>query len=496
MREHLPSAPDLAGLRAVLEASPKAMLVVDARGMIREANSATDQFLGYERGELLEQSLEVLVPEGQLDLHGAVWATWAVEPRPSDVSRGLDLRVRREDGTEVMVEMMLAPMATTDGQMAVVSLRDMSEIRQETRLFRALLEAAPDGMVVVDGNGRIRLVNAAIGEWFGYSPDELVGQPVEVLVPERFVDEHRGFRADYASAPRARPMGLNGDLFARRKDGSEFAVEISLAPLESDDGPLVVAAVRDITERLAVAAAMREAEERQRVQEEIVRVKDEFLATLSHELRTPLASMVGFAELIADFEDLNERCQHFLEVIVRNGRRELRLVDDLLMLADISERGLTIRVDKVDLVSLVSNAVEGIRPVAEDTALAVRTALPEDPLVVACDADRMSQAVDSLLSNALKFTPHGGVVEIRVYTTDQAVHIEVADSGIGIGDVEPDRIFEPLFRSRIAVAREIPGAGMGLYIANAIVEAHEGSLSVLRSDTSGSTFAIELPLGA
>ena len=252
------------------------------------------------------------------------------------------------------------------------------------------------------------------------------------------------FRSGYVSEPRTRPMGLAGDLHARRKDGSEFPVEVTLSPLETDEGLLVSAAVRDISER-------------RRMQEENDRVKDEFFATVSHELRTPLTSMIGYGELMTDLEELSPQGQRFLSVIVRSAERELRLVDDLLTLVAIEESGLAIRSAEIDLERVVREAVEAARPRAEEARLSLSMETPGTAVPMYGDRDRLGQAMDNLLSNAIKFTPTDGRVRVVLRTGATSAEIDVIDTGIGIGDEDPDALFERLFRSQTAVAQQTPG---------------------------------------
>jgi PAS domain S-box-containing protein len=469
---------DLGGL---LEAAPDAMVVIDPRGEIVLVNAQTEIVFGYSRAELLGNSVDLLVPARLHEIHRKHRDAYVEEPHVRSMGSGLDLRARRRDGTEFPVEISLAPLQTENGLLISAAIRDVTSKRREERLFRGLLEAAPDAMVIVDEGGRVVLVNAQVEERFGYQRGELVGRPVEMLVPERFAGMHVAFRSGYVAGPRARPMGLAGDLFARRKDGTEFPVEISLAPLETEEGLLVSAAVRDISER-------------RRMQEESDRIKDEFFATVSHELRTPLTSMLGYSELMADLERLSPQGHRFLQVITRSAERELRLVDDLLTLVAIEESGLSIRALPLDLEPVVRDAVEAARPRAEEVDIDLTLEIPGFPVQVEADRDRIGQAIDNLLSNALKFTPSGGRVRVRLRPHDGHAEIEVADSGMGIGDIDPTRIFERLYRSGSAVAQQVPGAGLGLTIALAIVEAHNGTIGVVESNETGTTFRMQFPL--
>ncbi len=392
-----------------------------------------------------------------------------------------DAQLRHSEGETVPVDLTLTPAATDEGVLVAIGLRATADRRREARLFRGLLEAAPDGMVIVNDAGNILLVNAQVEALFGYQRQELIGEPVEILVPDRFAGMHLAFRNGYVSEPRTRPMGLSGDLYARRRDGSEFPVEVSLAPLETDEGLLVSAAVRDISERRGM-------------QQEADRIKDEFFATVSHELRTPLTSMIGYGELMSDLEELSPQGRRFLSVIMRSAERELRLVDDLLTLVAIEESGLAIEPAEVDLESIVREAVEAARPRAEETGLDLALEIPGAAVPVRGDRDRLGQAMDNLLSNALKFTPSGGRVRVVVRTTDRIAEVDVVDTGAGIGDGDTQQIFERLFRAPSAVELQVPGAGLGLTIALAIVEAHDGRLEVVRSGPDGTTFRLALPL--
>ncbi|HET9499639.1 MAG TPA: PAS domain S-box protein [Marmoricola sp.] len=468
---------ELDALATIFARSREAQVLTDPDGIAVLGNAAAGDLLGLPVAQLAGVEVTRFARASMKGFVSQSIRTVALNDVELTVRNA---RVTQIDGVWHALDLTLQPMSTERGPMVAIGLREAADRYGQTQLFRGLLEAAPDAMVIVDDSGCIVLVNAQVEHLFGYARSELVGQPVELLVPDRFSGGHLAYRAGYSREPRTRPMGGQGDLYARRKDGTEFPVEISLAPLETDQGLLVSAAVRDISER-------------KRLQQENDRVKDEFFATVSHELRTPLTSLIGYGELMADLEDLTDQGRRFLTVMLRSAERELRLVDDLLTLVAIEDSGLAIRNARVDVGPVVRDSVEAARPRAEEIDIALSVRLPQEQLLVDGDSDRLGQAVDNLLSNALKFTPAGGSVHVDVVELEGHVEIEVHDSGGGIGDQDPERVFERLYRAGSAVAQQVPGAGLGLTIARAIVEAHGGTIRIVKSDREGTTFALRLP---
>jgi PAS domain S-box-containing protein len=248
--------------RHLVDAAPDAMVVVDEEGTVVLVNLQAETLFGFARAELIGQKVELLIPERYRASHPQHRSRFAASPKLRPMGSGLELFGRRCDGSEFPIEISLSPLEVDGRRLVASAIRDVSLPRRAEQKFRSLLEAAPDAMIIAGADGRIVLVNAQAERMFGYDRDELYGRQVECLIPERLQAGHQGHRDAYMHDPRARGMGANLDLFGRRKDGVEFPVEISLSPLETEEGLLVSSAIRDISERRQAEAAARLASER------------------------------------------------------------------------------------------------------------------------------------------------------------------------------------------------------------------------------------------
>ncbi|HKY36701.1 MAG TPA: PAS domain S-box protein [Polyangiaceae bacterium] len=248
--------------RQLIDAAPDAMVVVADDGRIAIVNMQAENLFGYARAELLGQAIEILIPERYRSSHVGHRQGFINSPKLRPMGSGLSLFGRRKDGSEFPIEISLSPIQVEGRTLVSSAIRDVTLRRRAEQKFRALLEAAPDAMVIAGPDGHIVLVNAQAERLFGYGRDDLLGEPVERLVPQRFQGRHVAHRDGYIRDPKARGMGSGLELFGVRKDGSEFPVEISLSPIETEDGTLISSAIRDITERRQAEAAAKLASER------------------------------------------------------------------------------------------------------------------------------------------------------------------------------------------------------------------------------------------
>jgi PAS domain S-box-containing protein len=367
-------------------------------------------------------------------------------------------------------------------------LRGQEAIGRHLAELAAIVESTEDAVIATDLDGTITSWNGGAEELYGHRAAEVIGRSVLLIIP----NERREVVAETMAIARRGGHIDRHDATGVHKNGTLVDVALTVSPIRDHQGRVVGTATiaRDISERLAHQGELAAQNERLR---ELDHLKDDFVASVSHELRTPLTSIRGYLELVREDGGLDDEQERMLAIVDRNASRLLRLVSDLLFVAQLDAGKLTIERAPVDLAALADEAIEAARPRA--VGASVELELDADHVIVDGDRSRLAQVLDNLLSNAIKFTPAGGRVRVSVARAGGAARMAVADTGMGIPEEDRGRLFERFFRTSTAMRAAVPGTGLGLTIVRAIAESHDGSVSVESRVGEGTTFVVELPAG-
>jgi protein-histidine pros-kinase len=455
-----------AALAAIVEFSDDAMFSKDLNGLIITWNRAAGSLYGYSASEAIGQHVSMLLPPRQVIELPALM---------TEVNAGrrahLETVRRRKDGKLIDVSLMISPIKDPQGQAvaAAVTARDVTERHRVDQDLRAFLEVAPDAIVVIDRTGAISAVNTQAEAIFGYTRDALVGQPLEMLLPERFRDGHVAKRLSFAAAPTLLPMGSLGGLFGLKRDGTEFPVDIQLSSLVTKDGTFPVAAIRDVTER-----------------RRLEHLRDDFIGNAAHELRTPLTTLAGLGETLARSFDVMSRSdiEEAFAAMERQGDRAKVLISNLLDLSNVEGERADFTIVGVALEALIHRVLEAA-PVPEDKAVTVAVA---GDLQVLADPNRLEQVVSNLLVNSYRYG--GREIRVSALQRESRVILSVNDDGGGIAADYVPTLFEPFTRGK--EANVVRGSGIGLALCRRIVQGMDGDIWYERLAPHGASFRVSL----
>ena len=480
--------------QALLEAAPDAMVVVNQAGEIVLVNVQAENQFGYSRHQLVGQQVKDIIPEGFAERLIADGARSAAEALAQQIGTGIELIARRKDGSEFPIEIMLSPLKSAEGILVTAAIRDISVRKEaETLLaqmegrYRGLLEAAPDAMVVVNQAGEIVLVNVQAEKQFGYSRNELVGQKVKNVIPEGFAERLIADGARSAAEALAQQIGTGIELIARRKDGSEFPIEIMLSPLKSAEGILVTAAIRDISVR-------RESEQHLvKTVGELKHSNDElqqFAYVSSHDLQEPLRMVASYTQLLAKRYKgrLDSDADEFIAFAVDGCNRMQGLIRDLLAYSRAGTNGKAFC--EVSAEDALQGALTNLRIAIEQSGAVVsHDSLP----AIMTDETQLTQVFQNLVGNAIKYRSAEGP---RVHVSaakkgDNEWIFSVRDNGLGIEPQYFERIF--IIFQRLHGRDEFEGTGIGLAICKKVLERLGGRIWVESQPEKGSTFYFALP---
>jgi PAS domain S-box-containing protein len=479
--------------RGLLEAAPDAMVVVNPRGDIVLLNVQAEKQFGYRRDELVGQKVKNIIPEGFAERLVADGLRSAEDALAQQIGTGIELIARRKNGTEFPIEIMLSPLDSAEGILVTAAIRDISVRREAEKhlalmegRYRGLLEAAPDAMVVVNQAGDIVLLNVQAEKQFGYHRDELVGQRMKDIIPAGFAERLIADALRSAEDALAQQIGTGIELTARRKDGSEFPIEIMLSPLESAEGILVTAAIRDITMRkVAEAHLLYKVEELNRSNEEL----GQFAYIASHDLQEPLRMVASYTQLLARRYKgrLDSDADEFITFAVDGANRMQRLIQDLLAYSRVGTKGKDLLETSSE--DALERSLLNLRgAIADSGALVTHDALPS----VLADEMQLVQLFQNLVGNAIKYQK-AGTPKIHISASKNGGTkwtFSVRDNGLGIDPQYFERIF--VMFQRLHKREEFAGTGIGLAICKKIVERHGGTISVESQPGQGSNFLFAL----
>jgi PAS domain S-box-containing protein len=478
--------------RGLLEAAPDAMVVVNQGGEIVLLNLQAEKQFGYRRDELLGQKVTNIIPEGFAERLVADDLRSEEDALAQEIGTGIELTGQRKDGSAFPIELMLSPLESTEGTLITAAIRDISVRKKAERVlaqmegkYRGLLEAAPDPMVVVNQDGEIVLLNLQAEKQFGYRRNELLGQKVKNIIPEGFAERLIADGLRSAEDALAQHIGTGIELSGRRKDRTEFPIELMLSPLGGAEGILVTAAIRDISVRKAAEAdLLHKVEELNRSNEEL----GQFAYIASHDLQEPLRMVASYTQLLSRRYKgkLDSDADEFITFAVDGATRMQRLIQDLLAYSRIGTKGKELLSTSSE--DALRHALSNLRgAIEESSALVTHDPLPD----VLADEMQLVQLFQNLVGNAIKYQNSGTPrIHVGAMNGGKQYKFSVQDNGLGIDPQYFERIFG-MFQ-RLHKREEFAGTGIGLAICKKIVERHGGQISVESQPGIGSTFRFAL----
>ncbi len=472
--------------RSVTESATDAIISTDSQGNIIFVNRAFESTFGYTSAEVQREPLTLLMPLRFHEGYKAGLQKYLNTGEAPVIGRALELAGRKKSGEEFPLEFSLGAWKEEDRTLFTAIIRDITERQKAEQKFRALLESAPDAMVITDVDGKIIIVNTKAETLFGYSRDEMLGNKVEMLIPERVRSKHVGHRSDFSLNPHSRPMGAGLELYAVRKGGEEFPVEISLGPLETENGTIISTTIRDVTDR------MQAQDQARRLQ--LLSTRQDFLAALMHNLKNPIIGADRVLEVVTsdDFRKLPSELTKIFSELKQSNRRVLNMMNELIEVYQYETDPRVVDPCPNNINEIVRGCINDAMRTAKTRRVEIVAEFDDGIEIVRVDRTGIIRVVENLLDNAIKFSDEGS--EVRVTLSKRGVNLELAVHNFGriISEEEIHALFRGFWKG-VAGKSVSPGTGLGLYLCRILVEGHQGELICKSQEGFGTTFTVVLP---
>lgn len=450
---------------AILDAFPNGVLVCDPMGRILHGNAELHRLFGYDEDELLGASVTKLLPEDKRGQHQQHLLHFFATPQRRTMGSGQVLYGQRKDGSTFPIEIGLNPIETPFGMQVIASIADITSRLQLQQNFEKIIHAAPVGMLIINQEGIITLANTQLMTIFGYRVADLVGQKLEMLLPERHRDKHFDFRNGYLAQPTVRAMGMERDLTGLHKSGREFPVEIGLNPIQTDKGRHIVATITDITQRKKAELKLKQ----------LNSDLDEFTYVASHDLKSPLRGINSLLEWIEEDlgDNISTEVRHNLDRVHLRIERMEKLVEDLLAYARSGRQ--QVEAEKLELKSTIEDVIQ-LLSLSNKFVITASGFLGE----IHTYRTPLETVLRNLIGNAVKHhDKENGNIKIHVSADGSYCVFDILDDGPGIPTSAHERIFK-LFQT--LSNQEGTRSGVGLAVCKRMVEAHGGKIEVITSD--------------
>lgn len=470
----------------LLQSSSDATVVTDADGSMVFVNREAEILFGYSADEMLGHHVEMLMPQAYREQHLKKRRAYGKSPRARPTVAGLNLYGQRKDGEHFRAEISLIPVEADAGFFVASVIREINAADESEAYFRTLLDSAPDAMIITDEDGKIAIVNAQAERMFGYGREELLGQHVESLLPERFHNNHVSHRKIFAENPTVRPMGPNLDLIGMRKDGSEFPVEISLSPVATASGMFVSTVIRDVTKRKLMEQEIIDA---RTAAERANKANSAFLAAASHDLRQPVQALSLLnGALRRTVKD--ERALEMIQSQEHSLTAMTNLLNSLLDISRLDAGVVTPELEEFPMRRLVDRLSGEFERQAQQKGL--RFASSSCQSMVSSDPNLLSEIIQNLVANAIRYTDKGKV-ELRCVERDGQCCLEIEDTGIGIDKDQQEEIFQEFHQIRSPGGNK-EGFGLGLAIVRRLADLLGHKIAVESEPGRGSCFTVSMPV--